>query len=241
MTTPDETKTITLTIAYDHSCENPLTYDGMWTLHRFAGGWHGKGPTEFFTDRGDRHNHKWLPDTLDLFWKLRNGLAWTVGGYFDGGSQGISVYVQEYDPADKIAGLLVWEHPEEDMGAKTREERGKDAASTLAEYERWANGECFGWIINDGEADEDSCWGYVGAENIRECVALGYVPDERPLRVVLTDELTESVMGSALDKIAGVESLTHAEWREEERAYLALAREEAGELGDSERLDKEAA
>jgi hypothetical protein len=238
MSTMDDVKVVTLRIQYDSTCDNPLeSCDGMWTLHTFEGGWYGKGPTDFFTDRGGAHDYKWIPNTLDLFFKLRKGLAFMVGGYFHAGSSGTSACVQDFDPTDKIAGLLVWEHPESDMGAKTYEERKKDAEGTLDEYERWANGECFGFIFNEGEKDEDSCWGFVGGEYIAEAVAEDYLTEERPLRVVLVDDLTESVMGRALDKLDGVETMTLRQLRAEEEAYETLADEEDDELADSERLE----
>jgi hypothetical protein len=229
----DEPKTITLKIQYDTDCENPLTScDGMWTLHE------GRDFEGYFDDRGKHLVPEW-----STFWKLKNGLAFLVGGWLHCGSSMTQVYPlrwQSYDHRHDRSpvALLVWEHPESDMGAKTYEERFKDAKACLDEYERWANGECFGWIINDDQPDEDSCWGFVGEEYVRESVVHDYLPDERPLRVILDDETTEYIMGSALDKLPGVETLTRKQCAMLERQYMDMADEEESDLADSEALDQ---
>jgi hypothetical protein len=152
-------KTITLRLDYDTDCESPLeTCDGMWTLHTF--GWRDGNARldDFFIIDGQRT----IPATLDLFWKLRNGLAWIVGGVNDGYGY-CHYYPVEYDSTDRINGLLVWEHDPSEMGAKTKDERKADAKSTLDEFNRWAGGEVFGYDFGGTAGEFDSCWGFIGA------------------------------------------------------------------------------
>jgi hypothetical protein len=229
------THAVELMIDYDQDCDNPLTScDGMWTLYT------GRDLEERMTDRsGSWREYRWIPDTLDLFWKLRNGLAWTVGGYLDGGSQGISVYVQEYDPSDRICGLLVWEHDPSDMGSTTKEGRRRDARSTLAEYERWANGECYGYALTGLDfAYDDSCWGFIGLDSLREAVQEA-LPDERPLTLVYAnDRRTEHMAWGKSRWGDGVEVLTMSEYRARCRAEDV---DEGEDLRESDLLDMEAA
>jgi hypothetical protein len=216
-----DTKTVTLRIEYDSDCENPLTSnDGMWTLHDT------RDTEQNFTDRGS----KTLPDTLELFWKLRNGLAFIVGG----SPEYSGLYATAYDPEAIIRRYMTWDHPAGDMGAKTYADRMRDAQSTLDEYNTWARGECYGFIFNDGRPDEDSCWGFIGADAIRECAPEYGLPDARPLRVILCGELAQFIFRS--DSFgADVEVIDEGDYR------ALLAAEDASErdgMGDYDALER---
>lgn len=77
----------------------------------------------------------------------------------------------------------------------------KYAQGCLDEYEKWCNGECYGYVVGvyrqtDGQlVTEDSCWGYIGYEyaerELRE-VMRHYV---EKYREVAPETLTESEGG----------------------------------------------
>jgi hypothetical protein len=64
---------------------------------------------------------------------------------------------------NRNAGLLVWEHHWRTMGAKTYEDRAKDADGFLVSYTAWANGEYLGYTIyaEDEDDAEDCCGGFL--------------------------------------------------------------------------------
>jgi hypothetical protein len=46
------------------------------------------------------------------------------------------------------------------------------AQSVADEYTSWANGDCYGYIIEDADGEElDSCWGYVGMDSVEQAIA----------------------------------------------------------------------
>lgn len=161
-------------IEHDHDPMHPEEGDGNWHLISF-GRRHSnyRDPDEFilhFTEEG-----KPVARDKELRAKLRRGLAFWCSYYEHSGSvwslmgEGPSC---RWDSV-RVAGLLVWEHPAEDMGAKTIKGRAEDARSFLSTYNAWANGEVYGYDIDDPEGDvEDSCWGYYGndTEYMLRCI-----------------------------------------------------------------------
>jgi|SRR5262252_893237 len=177
---------VTVHLHHDQDCGNPLTdNDGMWTLHSF----------------GRRHNNYKDPESLGLSlerdsdgWpivrnpglrrKLAVGLAFFVSYYEHGNSLWFMPGCGPSCPWDSVrcAGLLVWDHKPADMGAKTLEDRRKDAAGCLAEYSAWANGECYGFQVDDEEGNDlGGCWGFIGStegvkymlEEVKDCIPAG--------------------------------------------------------------------
>jgi hypothetical protein len=135
----------------DQFAENPLENDdGQWTLHRFDDG--GSGRSDFF------------PPSIGLRRKFQVGLAFTVHSC---GEEWFLDFSPDFDSPD---GLWVWDHKPDDMGAKTTEDRRKDAKNCLDEYNRWVSGEVFGYDLRDAHTGEqiDNCWGFVGAEWLAE-------------------------------------------------------------------------
>ena len=90
-----------------------------------------------------------------------SGIVWSLRG------EGMQC---PWDTA-RIGGLLVWEHPPGDMGARTYEDRKQDARDFLEEYNAVANGHVYWYAVED-EDDNDlgSCGGFVdcGKEGLRE-------------------------------------------------------------------------
>ena len=154
----------TLTIGYDHDVERPdSTYDG-WKPISFS----------------RRHNnfvhpdHYCLskPENIGLRRKLEVGLAFWLSYYEHGlcrwslrgeGSQ------CRWDSVD-IAGLLIWTGKPSDMGARTYEDRAKDARNFLEEYTDWCNGNCYWFSLEDHQKILDSCGGFIGTEPLTEAI-----------------------------------------------------------------------
>lgn len=128
----DVPKVLRITIGFDPGASNPLEdNDGSWTLHTFGndGFYTYRNREEFFDEDGNPHDQ-------ELAAKLVNGLAFGVE-HLDGS---YSIY-RLSDTTE--GGLLVWGHAEDEIGAKTVEDRRKDAAACLEEYTDWGNGRCY--------------------------------------------------------------------------------------------------
>lgn len=103
----------------------------------------------------------------------------------------------------RMAGILIFDNPK-DMGAKTYEDRAKDAKNFLEIYTDWANGHGHGYIIEDEEGNQlDSCWGFYDSDiehTVNEIVSqLKYLQKEHgALEVTLEDDYFYS---SNMDKI----------------------------------------
>ena len=80
----------------------------------------------------------------------------------------------------------MWEHPPKDMGAKTYEDRAKDARVFLETYNCWCNGDGYGYSVeelvklpcgHEERREIDSCFGFYGndvayfASQVRDAVA----------------------------------------------------------------------
>lgn len=161
-----ERRKLTLRVEHDNDCDGPLEWDGQWTLHSFS----------------TRHSNYKDPEELGLSLEVRDGmpviknpglrrkfergLAFIVSCYQHGGIvwsiKGTGPQCR-FDTA-QIGGLLVWDNPPSDMGAKTPEDRRKDAESFLRTWNSWANGECYWYSIEDEDGETvDSCGGFIGS------------------------------------------------------------------------------
>lgn len=151
---------LVLRLEHDSDCESPLESDCQWSLYSFS-----------------RRMRNFIdPNKLDqrqLKKQLKNGSAFFLS-YFEHGN---CLWFLEEDPTPagvefqwdgvKRAGLLRWEHPLEDMGAKTKEQRMADARNFLRYYTAWCNGECYGYVLETEDGEHvDSCWGYIGADEV---------------------------------------------------------------------------
>ena len=163
-------------IAHDDSPVCPMEDWGrQWKLYSFGRRHvHYKDPEAL--GLGDL-NEAGLPKVRNpgLRSKLRAGLAFFLSYYEHGRSQWslLDTGPQCRFDSVRLAGLLVWEHPPDDMGAKTREKRAANAKQFLDTYNAWANGDVYGYDIEDPEGIvSDSCWGYFGndTEYMLECI-----------------------------------------------------------------------
>lgn len=173
-----ETKTenkvkVRITVAQDAMAENPMTdRDGQWTLYSFNR-WHEnyKDPEQVGFENGR--------PTIGLRRKLTVGTAF-IAGYYEHGAcrwdvSGTRDYPDAQWDACSVAGLLVWEHDVGDMGAKSYEDRQKDAQQFLDIYTDWCNGCASGFrieIVRECEScgaeqteDVESCWGFFDSDS----------------------------------------------------------------------------
>lgn len=159
-----------LEIRQDQDCENPLeSGDGRWKLYDFT---RHSGQTPADVGFEDTANG-WRP-SIGLRRKFAVGLAFFLDVYDHSGrvwSLSGEGYDDGWDTSHK-AGVLIWEHPPGDIGAKTKDARKEDARRELEEYNKWLSGDCYGYILTDPDTgqDIDSCWGYIGLDYLRETV-----------------------------------------------------------------------
>lgn len=160
--------TLNVFIEHDPDVDSPMDDDGQWTLHSF----------------GRRHKSYRDPETLglspqlgddglptvddaDLRAKLDSGLAFFCSYYEHGLCRWSLIGEGPRCPWDsiRVAGLLVWDHAEADMGAKTHEDRARDARVFLETYTAWCNGETYWYRVEDAAGNVvDSCGGFVGPD-----------------------------------------------------------------------------
>lgn len=188
-----------LTIAHDHDSVNPVEdWDGMWKPYSFnTRHVNFKEPQELGIERDGSCTDP------ELAQKLKEGLAFLLG-YYEHGPGTATWSVQGYAPpgADcpwdsvSLAGVLVWEEPPDNMGAKTYEDRQKDAAGCLETYNNWCNGNVYGYSIDRllpcgecGHKEEehvDSCWGFFDAKGLFEAIRES-LPDGEEIEEITGD------------------------------------------------------
>lgn len=169
-----------ITLYHDPDIQNPSEWDGTWTLYSFNRRHNSYAdPKQFFPN-----GHP----TIGLRRKMNVGLAfplsytehgrcrWFRGGEERSGRSG------DYDfDTVRFAGLLVWENPPRDMGSRSLAERQRDADAFLETYTAWANGNGYGFRVEDVDADGErteieSVFGFYGndleymASQIREAL-----------------------------------------------------------------------
>lgn len=166
-----------VTIEYDEDAECPMEWDGQWTLYSFKrNSIHFKDIRTFL----DVHDHI----NIGLRKKLEAGTAFWLDVYEHSGiayslhGEGMQ---DRWDTAPK-GGLLIWENPIKELGAKTYEDRAKDAKAFLDTYNAWANGQGLWYSVEKpgktcphcGMAaepeDVDSCGGFYEADYMSACI-----------------------------------------------------------------------
>lgn len=174
-------------LAHDEFVPNPLEeFDGQWTHHSFSRKHTNYTDPETLLEMVDGEVRALEPE---LQQKLDSGLAFILSCYQHSGTlwsiQGSGPQCR-WDTA-QVAGLFVWEHAEEDMGAKTVEDRRKDAQLALDTYNAWCNGDTYYFEVEEEltsacghkerrDIDDGSCGGFVGpdleymAEAVRDIV-----------------------------------------------------------------------
>lgn len=199
-------RNIILSIEHDHDCEMPESEVNGWKLVSFSRRHINQGdPNDYFTSKGkiaSKYNSK-----------HRVGLFHVLSYYEHGGSEwslrGEGMQCQ-WDSVS-VAGVLVWTGKPGDMGAKTNEEREKDARNFLKEYNEWANGNCYYYSLttDDGE-DVGGCGGIIGSDYLAEIIGEDLEPGDR---VKVEGEM--HFLGEYLKFPAGVEMVDDFDDEEE--------------------------
>ena len=151
-------------------------------------------------------NHeKYTNPDIGLRRKLEVGTAFYVD-YFEHGDCKWSLSGTgpncQWDTS-RMAGIIIFDNVK-DMGAKTLEDRAKDAANFLQIYTDWSNGHGHGYVIQDEDGNDlDSCFGFYDSEieyTVSEIVsALDWLTKEHgALEVSLQNNL---VYSPNMDKI----------------------------------------
>jgi hypothetical protein len=67
------------------------------------------------------------------------------------------------------AGIIALKRADWGGGSESYERLEEFAQGVADEYTAWANGECYGYVLQDGAGRElDSCWGFIGLEAVRQ-------------------------------------------------------------------------
>lgn len=163
-------------ILHDSDIESPHEWDSQWRLYSFN------------TDHVDYRNPNEF-DSEEIAEKMKVGLAFWLSYYEHGNclwmrADGPMPAGVEFDwDGVRQAGLVVWEHSADDIGGKTVEDRAKDADCFLGVYNDCANGNGYGYSIENVEEcphcgqdiseNEDSCFGFYGSDmdHMFDCIA----------------------------------------------------------------------
>lgn len=201
-----------LRIEYDSNPQCPMEYDGSWTLVSFNKRHKHYGEPDRYLRRAN--DNTIIPANAGLRSKARAGFFYVLD-YFEHGDGRWSFRdhgVQCRWDTSRYAGVLIWQNPPGDMGAKTPEDRAKDAQAFLDEYNAWANGYVYGYIVEDPEGEHlDSCWGFYDVKYM--LTEAGLEPGDK---VVIRGDAAGSIDGSDLP--AGVIHLKSFEDDEDEEA-----------------------
>jgi hypothetical protein len=154
-----------LYIGFDSDADNPCEDDGSWKLHVFMPRYpRYADPNKFFTENGRLK--------VAIANKMRVGLAFFVD-YSEHGTCRYDLsgegYQDQWDTS-RHAGLLIWEEPVSNIGAKTIEDRKKDARGFVEQYTAWANGRCFWAKVEDANGEDIDQASVIGDEYLLEII-----------------------------------------------------------------------
>jgi hypothetical protein len=198
----DTTSKLQVALSYDSDVEDPNARDGDWKLYSFCHrhtAYTSHAKLRLSLDR----DLDGLPvrQPVELRKRLSVGLAFWLS-YFEHGSciwfiKGSQNMADMRWDGVKLAGLLVWEHGPQSLGAKEYADRENDAMRFLAEYTASANGEVYCWdILNADDEFVDCCGGYYSDEDACDALAVA---------------------------LAGREFKFYGEWAESQKEYLLEA------------------
>lgn len=155
---------VTIEINVDSDVESPSGQDGNWTHYSFSNRHVNYADPEKFFPNGK--------PTIGLRRKLKVGLAFLCD-YHEHGlckwDRAASGHRDRWDSSPN-AGLLVWEHKPDDMGAKTMEEREKDADAFLDQYTEWCNGNCHYIHATSDDGLDEAIGELIGTEALEEAI-----------------------------------------------------------------------
>lgn len=157
-----------LKLEHDQDVETPDSgYDG-WKLISFGRRHINYEDPDTYIARANR-NEGIVVKNPGLRTKLRVGLAFFLS-YYEHGEGAWSIIgegTQDRWDTAYLAGLLVWTGKPGDIGAKTLEDRAKDARSFLNEYNEWANGHTYYFVLETPEGENvESLGGFIGLDHV---------------------------------------------------------------------------
>jgi len=154
-----------IVIHHDHDADNPCDNDGAWKFYSFSNRHKNFKEPESLNDESGKLN-------TEIKDKLENGLAFILS-YYEHGLCAWSIAGTgpqcQWD-STRVAGLAVWEEPEENMGAKTYQEREQDCKISAEEYTDWCNGNCYYFELANQNQKIDTCGGIIGCDNLLDCI-----------------------------------------------------------------------
>ena len=166
---------------HDDCAEDPCTEDG-WKVKSFGRRHHNYTEPEDAGFVYDYDEGIHVPGE-ELAEKIKNGLAYTLD-YFEHGQCAWSLsgegYQCRWDTA-RMAGILVWEQDESDLGPVEPDQRREDARRFIERYTEWCNGEIYGYSIDvvrpchacgkdeevessDHDVEDVACGGYYASD-----------------------------------------------------------------------------
>lgn len=170
---------LTLSLDHDECPISPADCDGTWMLYSLNGDHAGSTGKEHYSPgkrayrvREERAEEflemddapqEWLDAPQEWLKKyMAAGLAWPLETRHSDSTPW--AICENWLPEDGVDGWLVWEEPAENMGAKTKAERRKDAESFLAQWNAWATGAVYCFALTDANGDtvpDGTCGGYI--------------------------------------------------------------------------------
>lgn len=155
----------TATVFSDTECEQPFSGDEgvrIVVLHRRYRDPSSKSCGETadeVTAWAEENSQEWF--SMPLWLLDHSGVAYAAGH-----SNPFS------DPWDSgRVGIVAIKRAEFGSGSEPAEKLEEYAKGIADAYGEWANGECYGYVIEGSDGSEiDSSWGYVGIEAVREAI-----------------------------------------------------------------------
>lgn len=189
--------TYTIRIEHDPDVESPCEWDQQWMLYSFSRRHSNvKDYHQYFDAKGRPKIH--LRRRMDV------GLAFVLD-YYEHGMGAWSITGEgmqcPWDTA-KRGGILVWEHGPSALGAKTLEERAKDARQFLETYNSWMNGETYWYDIESDDGFTDSCGGFIGWDHLTDGIASVLADDLQVEDLLVVSSIVDS--GHAERRIASL-------------------------------------
>lgn len=210
-----------LRVEYDDSgaVDCPLDGECEWTLIPFDRRMRdNRDASEFFARSKDGDV---IGANIGIRSKMRAGLAFALDCYEHGG-RAYSLHGEgmrcQWDTS-RFAGILLWNHPPKELGAKTYEAREASARAALQVYNQWANGEVYYFSVEDMEGEcVDSCCGFYDAESIADHAAHNFKPGDT---VKLAGNASGLISAEHFPGVNLVDEFDEEEEREEAEAWAA--------------------
>ena len=165
-----ETTPAVLVVEYDHGADEPETdCDNHWRVIDFNNRHSNSEDFDaYFIDQGDGTV---VAKDIVLRKRLDVGLAFLLSY----SSHGVQCH-WDINTGDKPDGIIVWTYGPEAIGAKTWDDRMKDAEVYLEAYNNWCNGSVYRFEVQNSEEERlDIGTGFCGSKELT-----GFLKVEQP-------------------------------------------------------------